>query len=81
MNAITILDLMTSLTGIVGTVILCFFPGKQKMRFIAFSLYVIANITLGMLAYLKGIPVTAGREVIYLICSFVGLCKDWPPFK
>jgi len=75
------LDLVTSITGVVGTIIICFFPSKQRMRFIAFGLYVVANITLGVLAHLKGIPVTAGREVIYFVCSLVGLYKDRPPFR
>ena len=77
MTLIHFLDLFTSVTGVAGTIIICFFPAKQVMRFIAFSLYVFANISLFLLAYLKGIHMTAGRELIYLVCSFVGIYKDW----
>lgn len=81
MDLVSVLDITTSVTGVVGTILICFVPGSQKVRFTAFALYVIANVTLGLLAHLKGIPVTAGREVIYLVCSFVGLYKDRPPFR
>ena len=81
MTLIHFLDIFTSLTGVVGTIIICFFPSKQSMRFTAFTLYVFANISLFLLAYLKGIPITAGRELIYLVCSFVGMYKDRPHFK
>lgn len=77
---VELLDLITSVTGVIGTVIIGFFPGRRSMRFTAFTLYVIANITLGILAYMKGIHATATREMIYLVCSLVGMYNDRPPF-
>ena len=81
MTIINLLDLITTLTGTIGTIILCFFPSKQSHRFFAFCLYVVANLSLGILAHLKGIPLTSYREIIYLICSFAGIYNDWPHKK
>jgi hypothetical protein len=78
MEFITFLDYFTSITGVIGTIIICFFPQRQIMRFTAFTLYVFANISLFLLACLKGIHITAGREIIYFVCSIVGMYKDWP---
>lgn len=69
-DIIPILDRVTSVTGVLATILICFFPEEQMMRFIAFGLYVIANITLALLAHLKGIPVTAKRERDDLSCMF-----------
>jgi len=72
----TIVDNATTLTGIVGTTILCCFSRSSRMRLLAFVLYVIANITLGLLAHMKGMPMTSLREVYYLVMSFVGIYNE-----